>query len=72
MVLGVTSEEYFDETGDGISLGFNSEHRQIAQFLFLDGSAHPLSRSINNMKSSPFGLFQHLSTISGGETIGEF
>lgn len=71
MVLATTGQEYFDETGDGWSLGFSSEHVQGAHFLFLDGSVRFLSRTIDNKKTAPFGVFQCLSTISGGETVGE-
>lgn len=72
MVLANTSDEFFDTNNDGRTLGFSSDHPQIANFLFLDGSVHPMSRSIDNRKTSPYGVFQQLSTISDGEVIGEF
>jgi prepilin-type N-terminal cleavage/methylation domain-containing protein/prepilin-type processing-associated H-X9-DG protein len=71
MVLATTVQEYFDETGDDWSLGFSSEHVQGAHFLFLDGSVRLISRSIDNEKTAPYGVFQHLSTIRGGEVISE-
>lgn len=71
MVLATTGQEFFDETGDGWSLGFSSEHTQGAHFLYLDGSVRFISRSIENKKDPPYGVFQHLSTINGGESSGE-
>lgn len=56
------------EDGDGIAVGFSSEHTEGANFLFLDGSVRLLNRSINNQNAAPYGVFQHLSTIAGGET----
>jgi prepilin-type N-terminal cleavage/methylation domain-containing protein len=71
MVLATTSAEFFDETGDGWSLGFSSEHVPGAHFLFLDGSVRFISRQIDNRKTAPYGVFQHLSSINGGEVISE-
>lgn len=71
MVLASTIHEYYDEDGDGIAFGFSSEHTEGANFLFLDGSVRLLNRSIDSQKSIPYGVFQHLSTIAGGETASE-
>lgn len=71
-VMSETIEEFNDENKDGVGLGFSSLHTGGASFLLLDGSVRFVSENIDNKKTAPWGTFQQLSTIAGGEVIGEF
>lgn len=71
-VLGITNQELNDQDGDGFSPGFSSAHNGGVQFLFVDGHVSFISENINNILTSPGGIYQWLSTISQGEVIGEF
>ena len=71
-VMSETIEEFNDEYMDGVGLGFSSLHTGGASFLLLDGSVRFVSENIDNQKLAPWGTFQQLSTIAGGEVIGEF
>ncbi|GAB4142654.1 MAG: DUF1559 domain-containing protein [Planctomycetaceae bacterium] len=52
--------------------GFSSWHPGGAHFLFCDGSVRFVSSSIDaGTKDNP-GVYQHLSTISGGEVTSDF
>jgi prepilin-type processing-associated H-X9-DG protein len=56
----------------GRSRGFNSWHDGGAQFLMMDGSVRFISENVQQTAQPPYGLFQHLASISEGEIIGDF
>lgn len=60
-------------TGGGDSTSnFRSPHTGGGQFLLGDGSVTFINENINSVQAAPYGVYQHLSTRSGGEVVGEF
>jgi hypothetical protein len=51
---------------------FRSPHEGGGQFLLADGSTRFVSENIDSNSSSPYGVYQHLSSRAGGEVIGEY
>lgn len=52
--------------GQRVWYNFSSAHTGVVQFAFADGSVHPISENISRT------IFRSLSTMTGGETVGEF
>lgn len=52
--------------------GFSSRHPAGAHFLFCDGRVRFVNSSIDAGTPTDPGIYQHLSTISGNEIIGDF
>lgn len=51
---------------DNLTYGFRSRHPQICQFVFGDGSVHPISQSVN------YSTYQRLGGRRDGLPIGEY
>ena len=71
-VVLTTSREFNDRDRNGVSHGFSSLHAGGAFFLMGDGHVRFVADTIDNNPQSPQGVFQHLSTIRGGEVVGGF
>ena len=52
--------------GTGADRGVSAPHEGLAQFAFLDGSVHTINENIS------IEIYRALSSISGGEVIGDF
>ena len=52
--------------------GFSSYHRGGANFVFADGHVRFISDSINSTSNGQIGTYQSLSSINGGEVVGEY
>ena len=59
--LGPEIEDPFGPVG-----GMSSDHPSVVNALFCDGTVHSIDKSIDE------GLLKALTTIAGGEDVGEF
>lgn len=71
-VLTATLEGLNQADPSGFSPGINSWHRGGAHAAFADGSIRFLSENIDSNSSAPYGVLQHLSTISASDVMLEF
>ena len=70
-----TADATFTNTSEDYASGFRSAHEGGVQFLLADGAVRFVSENIDSQPSgnpANHGVFQALSTIQGGEVIGEF
>ena len=53
-------------SGVGADRGVAAPHAGLAQFVFMDGSVHTISETIDAI------VYRSLSSIRGGEIIGDY